>query len=274
MAAVYAQADDFTSAVQWQNKAANLLPAQGKAEWAEDYESRLTLYRSNKRYDKGNLWSFCSGRMVGWWKFDEISGRTVSDSSGNRCAGTVVGIPKWEQSGGKIGGALVFDGDRVEIGSERLFDITDAITVAAWIKVNAFDKWWQALVTKGDSSWRLYREGDSNNLGFHCDGVRSAQEPWATVRGQMNVNDGKWHHVAGVYDGWRIALFVDGQLDASCEASGQIQINDYPVVIGDNAEERGRQWNGLIDDVRIYSYALSPDEIGALYAMAAEASSQ
>ncbi len=91
---------------------------------------------------------------------------------------------------------------------------------------------------------------------------------------KLNVNDGMWHHVAGVYDGWRIALFVDGQLDASCEASGQMQVNDYPVVIGDNAEKRGRQWNGLIDDVRIYSYALSPDEITALHAMTAEASSQ
>jgi hypothetical protein len=265
MAAVCAQADDFASAVEWQNKAVGLLPAQGRAQWGGDYESRLKLYRSNKQYDKCNLWSFCSGKMIGWWKFDEVSGRTVSDSSGNQCTGTVMGIPKWEQSGGKIGGALVFDGDWVRIGSEELFDITDAITVTAWIKVQKFDKWWQALVTKGDSSWRLYREGDSNNLGFHCDGVRSAQEPWATVQGRTVVNDGKWHHVAGVYDGLRMALYVDGQLDASCEASGRIQTNNYPVVIGDNAQTPGRQWSGLIDDVRIYSYALSKAEIKALY---------
>jgi len=267
LAAVYAQVGDFAAAVSWQRKAIELLAGEEKPCWRGDYESRLSLYASGEPYTQGSLWSFSTGRMVGWWKFDEISGRTVSDSSGNQCTGTVVGVPKWEQSGGKIGGALVFDGSRVEIGSERLFDITDAITVTAWIKVNAFDKWWQALVTKGDSSWRLYREGDSDNLAFHCDGVRSAQEPWTTVRGQMNVSDGKWHHVAGVYDGCRIALFVDGQLDASCEASGQIQTNNYPVVIGDNAEAPGRQWSGLIDDVRIYSYALGPDEISVLYAM-------
>ncbi len=274
LAAVYAQVGDFAVAVSWQRKAIELLTGEEKSCWRGDYESRLSLYASGEPYTQGSLWSFSTGRMVGWWKFDEISGGTVNDSSGNQCTGTVVGVPKWEQSGGKIGGALAFDGSRVEVGPERLFDITDAITVTAWVKVNAFDKWWQALITKGDSSWRLYREGDSDNLAFHCDGVRSAQEPWTTVRGQMNVNDGKWHHVAGVYDGWRIALFVDGQLDASCEASGQIQTNNYPVVIGDNAEAPGRQWSGLIDDVRIYSYALNPDEIMALHAMAAEASSQ
>jgi hypothetical protein len=54
-------------------------------------------------------------------------------------------------------------------------------------------------------------------------------------------------------------------LDASCQASGRIQTNDHPVVIGDNAGQPGRYWNGWIDDVRLYSYALGEAEIAALY---------
>jgi hypothetical protein len=45
-----------------------------------------------------------------------------------------------------------------------------------------------------------------------------------------------------------------------------INTNAWEVLIGENAERPGRFWNGLIDDVRIYSYALSEDEIEALYA--------
>jgi hypothetical protein len=61
-------------------------------------------------------------------------------------------------------------------------------------------------------------------------------------------------------------LYVDGELDNSAEATGRINTNSWKVLIGENAERKGRFWNGLIDDVRIYSYALSEAEIKALYA--------
>ena len=59
---------------------------------------------------------------------------------------------------------------------------------------------------------------------------------------------------------------MDGKLDVSGEATGTINTNSWEVLIGENAELPGRFWNGLIDDVRIYSYALSEAEIKALYA--------
>ena len=58
---------------------------------------------------------------------------------------------------------------------------------------------------------------------------------------------------------------MDGKLDAQTEATGRIRSNDWPVSIGENSEETNREWNGLIDDVRIYSYALSAEEIRILY---------
>jgi len=76
----------------------------------------------------------------------------------------------------------------------------------------------------------------------------------------MNVKDGRWHHVAGVYDGQKLYLYVDGKLDNSLQASGLISRNNHPVYIGENSEQKRRVWKGLIDDVRIYSYALSADE--------------
>jgi beta-galactosidase len=75
------------------------------------------------------------------------------------------------------------------------------------------------------------------------------------------VNDNLWHHVAGVYDGSKVYLYVDGLLDNSEYASGVIDSSSYNVWIGANEEAADREWNGLIDDVRIYDYGLSHAEI-------------
>lgn len=83
--------------------------------------------------------------------------------------------------------------------------------------------------------------------------------------GTVGVNDGRWHHVAAVYDGSRVSLYADGQLDMSVEAAGTIRTNNYRVFIGANAEKPGRNWNGLIGDVRIYSYGLSAEELVEIY---------
>jgi hypothetical protein len=206
----------------------------------------------------GKLWSFSTGELVGWWKLDETTGTAVADASGNRHAGTLMGNPIWTQ--GAIGGALQFDGkgDYVDLGSGSDFDISDSITVAAWIKVNAFDMDWQVIVAKGDTAWRLSRD-QGNNLHFACTGL---WPEW--VRGEANVNDGQWHHVAGVYDGAELRLYIDGELDVSARTRGQVNVNTYPVWIGENAEHSGRGWHGLIDEAQLYNYALSQAEIKSL----------
>jgi len=85
------------------------------------------------------------------------------------------------------------------------------------------------------------------------------------MRGSNIISDAKWHHVVATYDGTRMSLYIDGELLASESATGNISVNDEPVYIGADPEKPGREWNGLIDDVRIYSYALSEAEIKSLY---------
>ncbi len=85
--------------------------------------------------------------------------------------------------------------------------------------------------------------------------------------GTMDVNDGKWHHIVMVGHGTKLYLYMNGTLDNFVDASGLPETTDeFPVLIGENAEETGHYWNGLIDDVRLYSYALSQAEIAALSA--------
>ena len=198
------------------------------------------------------------------WELDESSGVTAYDSSGNGIDGSLEpSSPLWQPAGGQLDGALEFDGfnDCVFIPNESRFDITNQVTVSAWIKVNAFERDWQSVVTKGDSAWRLHRLRDTNSIAFHCN---LYPDSWG-AEGSINVNNGQWHHVAGVYDETQAYLYVDGVLDNSEAAVGLIGTNDYPVMIGENAEQPGRFWNGLIDDVRIYTCALGPSEVYQLY---------
>ncbi|MCJ7777062.1 MAG: LamG domain-containing protein, partial [Sedimentisphaerales bacterium] len=231
------------------------------------YYWRVDEVQANGKIISGDVWSFTtSGKLVGWWKLDETEGKNASDSSGNNNTGTIVGNPQWQSTGGKIGGALEFDGngDYINLGKKSDFDITGQITVAAWIKVNRFDKGWQAIVTKGDSAWRLQRDRETNCLEFACSGLPVPGSEWSGIFGKSNVNDGQWHHAAGVFDGTQLYLYIDGKLDVSSNAPGKIKVNDEPVYIGENSEMSERFWNGLIDDVRIYNYALSEEQITSL----------
>lgn len=208
------------------------------------------------------------GKLVAWWKLDEADGNDVADSSGNSLTGRLVGNPQWQPAGGKVNGALEFDsdGDYVEIGNESAFDITGPITVAAWVRINSFDKRWQTIVAKGDTAWRLQRTAEQDTLAFHSTGITSITGQWPEgIEGRKDVNDGQWHHVVGVYDGSEVLLYIDGLLENSSEASGAIQVNDFTVTIGGNSERTGRDWNGLIDEVCIIAGAIDANAVNALY---------
>jgi hypothetical protein len=154
-------------------------------------------------------------------------------------------------------------GDYVDCGNDPRFEIINAITIAAWVKVNAFDKQWQAIVTKGDSSWRIARSLLSNQVRIDCSGTFSRDYTGfeSGIKSVKGIADGRWHHVAGVYDGHLMCLYVDGVPDTSAPTQETMWSNDRPVWIGENSEEWGRGWNGWIDDVRIYDRALTAEQI-------------
>ena len=213
----------------------------------------------------GDVWNFTTGSLVALWKLDEASGSTVKDSAGDN-NGTLIGNPQWRPEAGKVNGALMFGGKGtyINIGRDSDFDITDQITVSAWIKVNQFDREWQAVIAKGDSAWRIQRNQNEDSLEFACSGLKiPSGVPWGNLLGKRSVNDGQWHHIAGIYDGKKMYLIIDGDVDASQPASGRINKNNAPVYIGNNAERNARFWNGMIDDVRVYNYALTKEEVEA-----------
>jgi parallel beta-helix repeat protein len=218
--------------------------------------------------------------LIGYWPMDDYSGTVVTDRSGRDNDGVLStsGLPVWQPSDGRVNGALLFDGSGgyVNCGNNSVFNLTNAATVMAWIKVNEFTRNWQAILTKGDSAYRLHRHTNTNYINFACNGLSGGNKTWgSTVWGSTDVNDGEWHHVAGVYDGSMVYLYVDGYLDgleASRNGSGAITINSYDLYIGENAEKMGRSWNGLVDDARIYNAALTASEVAALVVQSIEPS--
>ncbi|MBN1125614.1 MAG: hypothetical protein JXA82_11445 [Sedimentisphaerales bacterium] len=200
--------------------------------------------------------------IVAHWTMDELTGRRARDSAGS-ATGDLVGNHLWQPFTGRVRGCLQFDGlgDYVDCGNGIQFDIRNSITVCAWIKVNQFDRQFQAIVTKGDNSFRLQRYQNTHNLEFACTGVEVPGTEWSNIWGSIPVDDGLWHHAAGVYDGQTMSLYVDGQLDISKEATGWIDVSSYPVLIGENAQQPRRYWDGCIDDVRIYNYPITQAEI-------------
>ena len=264
LASAYAETGDFDSAVSWQKKAIDLFSREERKTYQERMKTRLTAYYSGSPYRVPK-----TQPIVAWWKLDEAEGQEAIDSSGYGHDGRLVGAPLW--CPGRTGGALSFDGDGdyVDCESDPAFDIVDEITVACWIRVSRFTTFCQAVVAKGESSWKLQRWWTTPFMEFSCSGIETETNELGSVVGSVDVSDGQWHHLAGVYDGSKIYLYVNGVLDNFEFASGKLALENSPICIGAHpyAKYPGgrRYWNGAIDDIRIYNYALNGTEIRALY---------
>ena len=193
--------------------------------------------------------------LLAYWTFDEGSGATAYDSSGNANTGTVVSAA-W--TGGMVNAALYFDGTaQATVPNAVSLNPLNGITIAAWINS---DGWFgnPRILEKGpDNQYRLLDQ--SGQLMFDVIGVTNVVTSLPSA--------GTWHHVAGTYDGASMALYVDGQLAAQQSAGGTIPVSTNTLAIG-NLPGSGNPFNhfsGSIDDVRIYGRGLTANEVAQLY---------
>jgi large repetitive protein len=212
---------------------------------------------------------------VARWKLDETGGATAADATGHRLSATVRGPPHWAPRQGRLGGALKLEDSYLDCGDAEAFDFREAITVAAWMKVPPIGKALPALVTKGNNTWGLQLAGEKHEISFALTGPQTTGKSKGrspAVKSKRPLDDGQWHQVVGSYDGQRVALYLDGELEDSVTASGLIAVNTEPVMIGQNSMGRSRPLNGWIDDVRLYGRGLNAQEVQALYRAGAQTS--
>ncbi len=197
--------------------------------------------------------------IVGYWRFDEGSGVTVSDASGHGNIGTVYGA-SWVD--GTSGAALSFDGsdDFVEVPYSSSLDF-EALTWSAWVKLDAFRIEGCGVVSK---AWTVDYAGEwsgsirpDGRIGFTI----LTDSGRVDLAGSTVLSPGTWYHVAGTYDGSVMRVYVNGVEDGNASHSGSLHL-DMPLRIG----RAGRVgfMDGVIDEVRVYNRALTPAEIREL----------
>ena len=194
------------------------------------------------------------------WGFNEGAGTTVADATGRGHTGTITGAT-WTTTS-KYGGALTFNGSSgmVTVPDADDLDISGAMTLEAWVRPTTLATKWRTVILKeapGYFRYALYANTDTTGPSGH---VFIGQDLEARRVARLTANT--WAHLAAVYDGTRVRIFVDGVEAASAPATGLVQASDGVLRIGGNAI-----WNewfaGQIDEVRIYGRALGAAEIQA-----------
>ncbi len=191
--------------------------------------------------------------------FDALKGKVASDLSEFGNDVTFKGSPKLQE--GVFGKALKLDGETYgEIADHDSLDIVDGITIEFWAIVEGGDDT-QSGVEKG-RSWGpgLYNlaanyHGSSTLLQFfdlpdQCDDENTGP----------GIQDGKWHFLAGTWDGKTIRLYVDGKMEAEMKCAGELSPNDDQLFIGARGGER-RFLTGALDEIKMYNYALTEEEL-------------
>ena len=199
--------------------------------------------------------------LVAAYGFEELSGTSVTDSSGNGNHGAVSGGNSIV--GGRFGKARNFNGTNtlVTIDDSASLDLSKEITLEAWVYPTVWMNRGNTILAKEDgasnTAYYLYANED---LDQPATGARISG--YQLVTGTTRLPPNKWAHLAGTYDGQYLRLYVDGtQVDMQPQ-TGPIPISSGKLRLGGNTVW-GEYLNGYLDDVRIYARALTPAEIAA-----------
>ena len=210
-----------------------------------------------------------SSGLVGSWSFNEGTGTTVYDSSGNGNNGTMMNAPVW--STGSYGLALAFNGadNYVEILHNETLTSSN-FTIEAWIYLNSDVVGTQArIVSKQETisksySFDIFGKGYGGSTGNQLLLSIGNGTTWWNFLSTTHLSNQTWYHVAGTQEGTTSKIYIDGQLDKNGTTSTQTANNTGVLTIGCQKQTgTGASYffNGTIDEVRIYNRALSQQEI-------------
>ncbi len=208
--------------------------------------------------------------LVGYWSFNEGTSTTVGDSSGKGNMGTLTNFAlsgatsNWTPSG-KKGSALDFDGvdDYVELGSNNALNPTEAISISLWAyQESGMNSYGNIISTNNDGVGSYQIQHTAGNNAIECKLRNSVNTVVLTSTAVIKIE--KWQHIVCIYNGTNAYIFVDGVQVASTSRTGSL-VGFSSLKIGSPTQALTRYYKGKIDDVRIYSRALSNSEVVALY---------
>ena len=210
--------------------------------------------------------------LVLHYQFDETSGTTASDSSGSGYTGTLTNMTGSEWTTGKVGGALSFDGsnDRITVPIAAL-DGATAFSAAMWINLDAAgfsgDQYWLSVAHAGDDNEVLVGV-NGNKIRWYFDDI--VEPDSFSVAGWPST----WKHLVLARPSALnlMNIYVDGSLIHTENISSTVvSVDPNGLWIGGDQDSvgggfnSGQQFDGLMDDFRIYDHELSASEVSALY---------
>jgi WD40 repeat protein/serine/threonine protein kinase len=258
---------------------------------------RVDSVKADGTVIKGNLWNFSTGHMVGWWKFDEGSGNIAGDSSGSGHDGIISGAT-WKADGWDgTGFCLEFGGDGDYLVDEDAGDYLNglkALTISLWVKSDVTNTDKGFIIFEDPDPEKPYGGADDRDMRYDAAGAdgggtnlikcgitsNAAEGPkgWPgrqQLESSDNTQTTKWQHLTMTWSsGNEVRLYINGKLDmptwvepglvGALAGWTKLLIGKGGKYGEPNTDATG--WDGLIDDVRIYSYALSEAEVKELYA--------
>lgn len=201
-----------------------------------------------------------SSGLIGYWKFDELSGDIASDSSGHGHSGALINGPTWVTS--KMGQALSFDGVDDYVNISSLASTNKTYSFSFWIKDNIAELRGDLIMFLDSEAGRfmLYYAGNgTNNIGYYDGNWNDFTNP---------PNDHMWHHIAFVLNNSTSSgsYYLDGNLQGNASYTG-INIGGS-THIGARYVSTDYLFKGALDEFRIYNRVLSASDIQELYAQA------
>jgi hypothetical protein len=195
------------------------------------------------------------------WKLDETSGTTAADATGSGNTGTVTGSATWVSAVHNNG--FSFNGT-TKIQASGLIGSPSNVTVAAWANLTAADTNGAEVISLGDRFVLRLDDASSTRATFWNG------SSWVTVSISQTFAGTGWHHFAATFDDAAntLRLYVDGVQAASVTTSSSISYfgGGSNTVIGRHGNAAtNRDFTGTMDDVRVYSDALTATQVAELY---------
>ena len=210
------------------------------------------------------------GTLEACWKIDRIYDGVAIDSSGHGINGQF--STESESVRGFNGTSVIFDGKKeyIYIGRLTALRLAGSMTISAWINSSSFPYDDAAIVSQRHAKFG-YQLDTTIDTGPRTIGFKLSTSCGDLMAryGATPLVVGTWYHVAGVYDAPKhtIDVYLNGKLDNRSligPVTGAQHSSRWPVYIGRRSDSEGFGFDGLIRDVRIYSLALTSDEIAAV----------
>jgi len=201
--------------------------------------------------------------LVAWWPFDEaVSFEDREATDGKLMLGARL-------TKGRVGKGVELDGDMacMRVAYNPVFDTGDALTVAAWVKIGRTQPKRMTGVVYRQGAWRLCVREDKPPYTLVFEPHLQSKK-YRGVVSKEKVGPGEWTHAVATFDheAGAVALYINGTLSRVRELGPDDALAKVKSELGVGVRDsRIAYLNGVVDEVRLYSRALSPDEVKALY---------